>query len=356
MSGGAEAVCLWILEALKKDYDLTLITFTAVDWDKINLTYGTQLSEEAVRTVTALPRLLTPAITYFLGNISPIYPWRQHLLMRYFKGRHNQFDLAISAYNEMDLQKPGIQYIHAPGFALGRRRQERLSGFKANTMKQNLTLTCSAFMAKGANELHGINPIVVFPPVATEYPQVDWNSKDYSFICCGRIHPEKEQHRAIEVIKAVRDRGHPVQLHIVGTNTNKQYLAQLEALQRENDDWVHLHVGRPRNEYVKLLSRSRFAIHFRVEGFGITIAELLKVGCIPFVYEVGGQREVIGNEEQLMFADNDEAIEKIVTILSDEEAQALIKERLKKQATAFTTESFIKQVREHVANCLAKVS
>ena len=354
MSGGAEAVCLWMIEALKKDFDLHLITFTAVDWEKTNRIYGTHLSNESVKTITALPHFLTPLITYFLGNLSPLYPWRQHLLMRFFKKRYKQYDLAISAYNEMDLNNPGIQYIHAPGFALGRRRQERVSGFNVQNMRQNLTLTCSAFVAKNVYELHGIKAQVVFPPVPSKYPLVNWETKDYSFICCGRIHPDKEQHRAIDVLKAVRNQGYPVQLHIVGTNTNKDYLARLEALREDNHDWVHLHVGRTRDDYVKLLTQSKFAIHFRIEGFGITIAELLKVSCIPFVYEVGGQREVIGSEEALMFKNDEEACQKIVAVLKDETTQTSLRQGLLKQASAFSAETFVDQIREHVSNCLKK--
>ena len=42
--GGSEAPALWTLEALKKDYDLTLISLRDVDLERLNAYYGTSLA------------------------------------------------------------------------------------------------------------------------------------------------------------------------------------------------------------------------------------------------------------------------------------------------------------------------
>ncbi|MFM6494965.1 MAG: glycosyltransferase family 1 protein, partial [Microcystis panniformis] len=48
MGGGAESVALWILEALKEKYDLTLFTFYYPDWEKLNKLYETSLTPKEV--------------------------------------------------------------------------------------------------------------------------------------------------------------------------------------------------------------------------------------------------------------------------------------------------------------------
>ena len=50
---------------------------------------------------------------------------RQHLLAHYFRNIRQEFDLAIAAFNEMDLGRQGIQYVHAPLFGCtGMRRHD----------------------------------------------------------------------------------------------------------------------------------------------------------------------------------------------------------------------------------------
>ena len=50
-------MCAWILEALRRDFDVTLLTWTPVDWAEVNRFYGTTLGPGDVRVHLAYPRL-----------------------------------------------------------------------------------------------------------------------------------------------------------------------------------------------------------------------------------------------------------------------------------------------------------
>ncbi|MFM6057174.1 MAG: glycosyltransferase family 1 protein, partial [Microcystis aeruginosa] len=54
--GGAEAVALWMMEALKDKYHLTLITFADLDWQRLNLMYGTTLNAQSIKVDSLLPK------------------------------------------------------------------------------------------------------------------------------------------------------------------------------------------------------------------------------------------------------------------------------------------------------------
>ena len=103
--GGAESIALWMVEVLKDEYDLTLITFSKLDLEQLNSLYSTHLQSddfaiEIPYKNTPLPALLTSRYGFFTA--------RQHLLLRYFKEINHRFDLSIGAFNEMDMGKRGI--------------------------------------------------------------------------------------------------------------------------------------------------------------------------------------------------------------------------------------------------------
>lgn len=350
MAGGAEAVCLWMLEALQDDHDLTVLTYTKPDWASLNTLYGTNLSLTDIKVITLTPERLTPFLKYLWGTVSPLHPWRQHFLMRFYKRIRNNYALTVSGYNEMDFGKAGIQYVHSPQFVLGQRRHKLISNYSEESMKRNITLTCSQYIADSVQELHDIPATVLYPPVGSSFPVVSWQDKEISFICYGRMAPEKKLDEAVTILHRVRQAGWPVSLKIIGTATNKKYVTLLEGLAKQYPDWVSLHKDPGRETYNHLLAQSRYAIHLRVEGFGIAIAEMIKAGCVPLVRDFGGQTEIIGDIPQLKFASDDEAVEKIIRLLENEMLQSDVREKLATRKAFFSQEKFQEQFRETVAS------
>src|SRR5256885_1379631 len=95
--GGGEGVCAWILEALKHDHELSLLTWEAPAFDALNAFFGTSLraSEVAVHLAHPwLPRRLRRApIARQLKHWALLAEARQ-------RRRRHEVDLLIAADEE----------------------------------------------------------------------------------------------------------------------------------------------------------------------------------------------------------------------------------------------------------------
>src|SRR5262249_18388475 len=108
--GGGNGVAAWMLEALKREYEVTVLTWVPVDLQAINTFYGTALraSEFRFLRVATAPRLLLGAVPL------PLALLRNSLLMRRCKRIATDYDVFVTANNEADFGRPGIQYVHFP--------------------------------------------------------------------------------------------------------------------------------------------------------------------------------------------------------------------------------------------------
>lgn len=162
-SGGGTTVAVWIIEALKRENAVSVLTWTpVVNTAAINRFFGTSLSPsdfKAYRIPLFMRSLIKPiADPYDLEEIC--------LLMRLCKRMSDDHDVIISTDNETDFGCRGIQYIHYPwlhqwqhicrSFAdipsyqrlwsmmLGKYRPwMAISGYSFDRMKKNLTLVNS---------------------------------------------------------------------------------------------------------------------------------------------------------------------------------------------------------------------
>jgi glycosyltransferase involved in cell wall biosynthesis len=85
------------------------------------------------------------------------------------------------------------------------------------------------------------------------------------------------------------------------------------------------------------------------EPFGMAVAELLSGGCIPFVYNGGGQVEIVDHDPRLIYNSAADAVDKIVRTLRDNHRQMALREHLAQRKELFTTRRFVLRVREIVA-------
>ena len=84
------------------------------------------------------------------------------------------------------------------------------------------------------------------------------------------------------------------------------------------------------------------------EHFGIAVAEMLRLGCIPFAHASGGPQETLGGLP-LTFADDEEALRLIADCLGDADRQRLLRTRLAERAERFAPERFMQILLEHCA-------
>lgn len=349
MGGGAESVCAWMLEALKQEYEITLFTLTLRGFKKLNDFYGTDLSVKDVRIACPVPKLFLSILKFIFNNIKAFRPERQRWLNRYFRNFNERFDLAISVYNEMDMGKPGMQYIHWIN-VVGREKE----AFFREKIRQNLTLTNSKCTAEHIKKSYGIEAKVIYPPVISDFPSVSWKDKKDGFVCIGRLSAAKSPHMVIRIIKKVREEGFDVHLHIIGSQADLIYMNYLKKMQKDNPDWVFIEKNLSSREVANLVAKHKYGIHWKIEPFGIIVAEMMKAGCIPFVRSEGGQVEIVDEYKPLLFNSEDEAVNKICTMLADENKQAQTLSYLSERKELFSEEKFMNEIRKVVRDFFEK--
>lgn len=358
LGGGAEAVALWILEALQEDFAVTLYTIAPVDLNQLNSMYGTHLSGEKIQVRPSFSPSLSQIANLGMSVNEIVKMAMVYLSIRDFKKESARYDAVFSAFNAIDMGRPGLQYLHwinvvektiekAPFW---QQQLMRWTNFSHDRLKSNLSISNSQYTADQVKKTYGIDSKVVFPPVATEIDALAWQDKDNAFVCSGRLVQAKSPHRVISILKAVRDKGFDIKLYITGGGGNTheyRYQRTLRKIIQANSDWVYLYEDLPYKEYLAILARCRYGLHWKSEPFGISVAEMLKAGTIPFIKSHGGQVEIIGEENvDLLFSTDQEAAQKIVQVLSNENLQSKLRNTLSERQLLFTTQQFTKQIKE----------
>jgi len=366
--GGSEACVLRILEALRDDYDLTLITSNKVKFAELNSFYKTRLGPDDVRTVRVAPPLLLRSGKWFSAL-------RGYRLNDYCRTASADYDLMFSAYNPMNFSRPGIQYLLDPLFntrllqmlnpnpkkwrrwfyrdSIFRRTYlrlgERLSSYSPEAVRQNVTVVDSDWMGELTRAALKVETRTLYPPVQDVFQAVPWGEREDGFLCIGRIVPEKQIERAMRIVAAVR-RGRPdVHLHIVGRVGDRAYFRGLRRLARTLGDWIDFETAVSASRKADILASHKYGIHGKEnEPFGITIAEMAKAGCIVWVPRGGGQVEIVSHEA-LTYSGIEDGAARILDVLADERRQVELRSHLAGQATKFSLERFESGVREIVA-------
>ncbi|TAF52540.1 MAG: glycosyltransferase family 1 protein [Oscillatoriales cyanobacterium] len=345
--GGAEAVALWAAQALQDDYKVTILTATTIDLDVLNGMYATQVKPDQVAIQTQFPNALARLIVYLRTNISFCKPFLHHYFIRWIKTLAKQFDVCFSGYNAMDMGCPGIQYIHWHDVLLNRNFYW-LSKFSESRAFHNLSVSNSIYTAGVVENKYGFVTEVLYPPVPhdPDIEVVPWSLRDeFSFICSGRITKPKTPDRIIKILYEVRQEGFDVKLHLTGGGGGTygdSYVQEVEALAREHSDWVTLHMNLPYQEYLEVLRHCRYGFHLKQEPFGISVAEIVQMGLIPFVRSRGGQLEIVGQDNpELIIADKTRAKDQIISVLRDHQRQQEILKSLEERRHLFTPERFM---------------
>jgi len=364
--GGGQSVCAWMLQALKGSYDLSVLSWRPVDLAPVNHFFGTSLTAGDITFLKINP-VLRACLGSFPTTISLL---KSAILYRYCRRMQRHYDVLITANNEADFGRPGIQYIHYPwnkfprpdvdirwyhfGFALSAyyRLCRAIGGFSAENISRNITLVNSGWTADRLMSCYPeIAPTIVYPPVAGNFSTTPWPERENGFLCIGRISPEKQLGKIVGIMEKIRALGHDVHLHIIGTPDDDAYFARIERLAREHASFVTLEQSLSRDELVRRISSHRYGIHgMPDEHFGMSVAEMLTGGCIVFVPDGGGQTEIVGDSRELRYLGPDDAVKKIHAVLSSAAEQERLRALLLQRAQLFSVERFIKQLRDIVGD------
>jgi glycosyltransferase involved in cell wall biosynthesis len=278
-----------------------------------------------------------------------------------------RFDVIISANNEVDVGRRGIQYIHYPMLSLRPEVDLRwyhrlpfmvdayrwvsmsLTGFSMERMRRNLSVVNSDFIGAQVRALHGVETVTVHPPIAGSFPAVPWERREDGFVCIGRISPEKRIEQIIDILSKVRDQGLTPHLHIIGTPGDDAYMTFIRACINLHRSWVSLHENLPRQELAQLVSIHRYGIHaMDGEHFGMAVAEMVTAGCIVFAPNSGGPVQILDGDERLLYSSPQDAAEKIGLTMVSCERQKELRDFLAPRSALFSAQRFVNQIRELV--------
>src|SRR5260221_2875742 len=219
--GGGNAVAAWMIQALAGRYDVSVLSWKPVDIDSVNAYYGTSIRSDQIRWLE-MPRLVQhPIETMTMGAVL----LKASLLFRRAKRIAPDYDVVVCGHNETDFGPRCIQYIHYPSRLRPRpatdlkwfhrrpllvayyRAAERLAGFRGDRVSEAITIANSTWTAGLMTTLYGpsMRPRVVHPPVTAEIRDVSLDRREDGFGCVGRIAPEKELERVVDIVGRVRE-------------------------------------------------------------------------------------------------------------------------------------------------------
>lgn len=364
-TGGGSFVAAHIVEALLDDHAVSVLTWDPIDIHSINRNFGTSLDEAKLK-VRLAPYMLRVIIrSPFLSTL------RDGIILRLCKKIRHEYDVAISVSKEVDFGEKGIQYIHDPPYwlygsfggdlplarqslsgqlALRFKSKYRpwmlIAGFSYDRMKSNLTLVNSNWTSSRLKKIYAIDSLTIYPPVVGHFPRVSWQERENGFLCIGRISPLKDLEKVIQIITAVRSSVPDAHLHIVGTTDDRGYHKRLSRL-IQLTPWITISENVSRDELVRMISKHRYGIHGMVdESFGLSVAEMVRGGCIVFVPRIGGPSELVGGDDRLLYDTIDEAVSKIVTVMRSPDRQTSLRQTLRLRSKLFTQASFKRKIRK----------
>lgn len=359
--GGGNGLAAWMVEALRRDYRLTVLTWEPVVVEAVNRYWGTSLRPGEFSNVTVSAPLR--------GSVAalpvPLYLLRISLLVRLARKMADQYDLLVSASNEADFGRPGIQYVHYPAHLRPRPRADIrwyhrsrplltgyyrmcdwLFGTTSDRVSENLTLVNSDWTGVRYRQRFGGTPRTLYPPVTGRFPDVPWEQRRNGFVCLGRITPEKALDTVIDIVGAVRQVHPDAHLHVVGSAGRARHFRHIQQRIARHRDWITLHLDVPHEEVRRIITASRYGLHaMEDEHFGMAPAEMATGGCIVWVRDSGGQVEVVGREPRLMFRSAGEAASKILRTMASPDEQLALRAALGSRARLFAVERFVQGVR-----------
>jgi glycosyltransferase involved in cell wall biosynthesis len=367
--GGSEAHVMWLIEGLKPDCDVTVVTTGGWDLDDLNQMYNTNVqSNDVTVRLAPFPRILQG---YSMAALRAGY------YQAYARSLAPDYDVCIGAYNCTDWGVPAIQCI--ADFVWDTAVQSRLEGRSrswvySDSILRRAYLGVSKRMARPSGRIplrddrivansnwtaHRLSALgcssvqaVIPPPVSATFPEVEWNARANAFVYIGRIAVEKRIEHIVEVVRELRARGHSLTLHVAGQVPGDAYGRQISELFRRHSDWVFLAGGVSGEDKQRLLTTCRYGINAQSgEAFGISVAELVRAGCLTFAHSEGGQAEIL-NHPALLFRDVVEATNKIEAVLKSEELQIRLRTHLKLQQARYSHWLSIAAYRELVAEFL----
>jgi glycosyltransferase involved in cell wall biosynthesis len=262
-------------------------------------------------------------------------------------------------------------YVHSPAFNLrcapephgvsGAKFEafdhllSRLAGFSGAQLTSDLVVTNSSWTGDLVDETYDRRGIVVPPPVLTDDIQRrPWSERERGFVTVGRVAPDKRTKRCIEIVDGVHEELPEAHLHIVGpeSDVHPGYRAEIREMAASRE-YVHCEGSVSRERLTELLASHRYGLHGKEnEHFGISVAEFVAAGMIPFVAPGGGQTELLDGHSALVYDSPSAGVEQILAVMDGTRDAHAVKSALPDIEAKYGQQRFQREIGEQVHRLL----
>jgi glycosyltransferase involved in cell wall biosynthesis len=364
--GGGELLAAWLVQALVQEHEVTLLAWERPRLEECDRHFGTSLAGSDFK-VELLPKVLGRTLNRIPLRLKRL---KDAFLTRACLELAPRFDLVVTANNEMDLGGHGLQYLHYPQARLYAEGMEppdlllrlyfticdRIAGDSVERVRSNVTLVNSDWTGRWTRRIHPIETRTVYPPVPGVFADLPWEEKTDAVLALGRLVPEKRFEEIVGAVAAVRAAGHPLRLTIAAfAGDDPAYADRIRAMVRAHADWATLRKGLSRADLEAALAGHRYGMHAMVdEHFGISVAEMVRAGCIVFVPNSGGPAEIVGEKPRLKFANAGEAAMRLAEAVADAGLREELRRHLAARSSLFSAERFVREILEVVKEAGAR--
>ncbi len=206
-------------------------------------------------------------------------------------------------------------------------------------------IVCNSFFTKDHLEPRvGKRSIVIYPPVAPV--KRTGSAKKNVILSVGRFHPLKKQDVLIEIFRKGKFKDYTLVLSGGFQPSDQKYFNSLLSSAKKLS--VKLFPNVPYEKLVGLYNEARIYWHAagygetrpeHMEHFGITTVEAMSAGCIPVVYNGGGQSEIVSRN---LWNTPDECLDETRHIIQSKGALNGFGQDLIRQSKKFSVEAFTK--------------
>ncbi|WP_020084648.1 glycosyltransferase [Hyphomicrobium zavarzinii] len=354
--GGAECAAMWIIEALLRDFDVTVYTRGGFDLNALNRLANLKIAPSQVRIRIAERTNAWPLGTLAHGDY-----------LRSLRAVGAEYDLRVTASGVVHWGLPAMHFIssavwndtladkfdapNAPrnrsmARAMAWRLASVISGERVRSLHNDLFIANSHWTARQSAPFCPGPIEMIYPAVPLSGPGPDWDRREDGVLVFGRVSPEKRIETCINIIERLRKSGSSLRLCIAGPNGDVGYGARIDALCRERSGWIE------RVPFVNGIAKQHLLGRFRyglsaceIEAFGIATAEMTAAGIVVFAPQAGAQREILNDPRQL-YSSVDEAISHFGGLLDDQLLQRNLHVKASTASQQFAPEHFISKVQD----------
>lgn len=192
---------------------------------------------------------------------------------------------------------------------------------------------------------------VIYPSNSVENLIGSKNNKEQkSVIFLSRLSPKKKVENIIELASLRQD----FSFYVLGgvSSEDEQYVEKIrdkvKLLKLKN---IFIKINLPYLQVIEYLKKAKYYVFFsKNEHFGITTVESMLFGCIPFVHNSGGQKEIV-LDERLRF-EYDNMLDKFEALIAmDNESQIEIEKKIENHIRFFKENIYINKMLKYISKC-----